>query len=45
MMIPFCFAMGKYFTVLRVIAVLREMEIGIFGTARYRSKIWSPNER
>ena len=44
MMGTFCLAMDNYFTLPKVIAALREMGVGIVGTARYRSKAWPPNE-
>ena len=44
MMGTFCLAMDNYFTLPKVIAALREMGIGIVGTARYRGKVWPPNE-
>ena len=44
MMDKFYFAMDNYFTFPRVIAGLREKDIGVVGTARFRGKNWPPRE-
>ena len=38
----FCLAMDNYFTLPKVISSLREANIGIVGTARFRSRTWPP---
>lgn len=43
MMSKFCLAMDNYFTLPKVIVALRNMGIGIVGTARYRGS-WPPKE-
>ena len=44
MMETFCLAMDNYFTFPKVIAALREKDIGVVGTARFRGKNWPPRE-
>ena len=38
----FCLAMDNYFTLPKVLLKLRELGIGVVGTARFRSKSWPP---
>ena len=38
----FCLAMDNYFTLPKVICSLREANIGIVGTARFRGRTWPP---
>ena len=43
MMGTFYLAMYNYLTLPKVIVALREMGIGIVGTAMYQSKAWHPD--
>ena len=38
----FCVAMDNYFTLPHIIAALREINVGVVGTARYLSGSWPP---
>mmetsp|Transcript_17478 Transcript_17478/g.39451 ORF Transcript_17478/g.39451 Transcript_17478/m.39451 type:complete len:315 (-) Transcript_17478:15-959(-) len=42
--VNFCLAMDNYFTLPKVIHKLRQMEIGVVGTARFRAGNWPPKE-
>ena len=42
MMETFCLAMDNYFTLPKVIHKLREIGVGVVGTARFRSNGWPP---